>query len=77
MIFLARLMMVLCFFAAPAFGWIMTRGLLAIRDDYGIGVCVFAAVAQMPIWYGLALLIDNREAQDRLRQPGQPDRAQR
>ena len=38
MVFLARLMMVLCFFAAPAFGWIVLRGVLAIRDDYGIGV---------------------------------------
>ena len=77
MILLARLMMVLCFFAAPAFVWILTRGILEIRDDYGIGVCVFAVIAQMPIWFGLALLIDSREAQDRLRQPDQPDRAPR
>jgi len=73
MIFLARLFMLLCFFSAPAFFWVLARGVKSIAADFGPWASVGVVVACMPILFGLALLIDIREAQARPRQPGPPD----
>lgn len=61
----------ICTISAPAFFYLMVSGITSLWDQWGLVWGSVIVVLALPVFAGVALLIDGREARDRQHQRDQ------
>ena len=61
-----------CVVSMPVFFYIMAMGIFAIWEDWGLGAGSAIVALSIPSFFGIALLVDGREARSQSRQTDPP-----